>query len=495
MRKLIYTAIALLAFAACKNEFDGAEKPNQAPETQLIVDTIARAGGDRFTSQVRVQWWGTDQDGFVTAYEFRINGSAWEKTTKQDSVFTLIIPGNSDTFDFKFEVRSIDNKNLADESPAMLFFPVKNTAPSVSFYQSSAVPSRNPTFTFPAIRYTWTADDLDGVASLDSFVICFNDTTGPLTKIAPGIRDVLLVATNPTATISDCEIYLGSSQTPWTGKVSGLKLNDSNTLYIRAVDKVGSASTFKASAKIFVRKPSSDILIVNAIESQFTRPTIQNFYTTSFANATAKPYDVFMATDRVGNNYTQLSPDPFTQAMVFKFFKRIFWFTDNTEFTLGLLQKSSSQFFQGGGRMLLISSANDNLPADGAYLDFTPIKTFVPVTNTDAFVMQPNDSLIPTQAGWPVLTTPNFNTGIRPFELALDNVDFGYQVLYNGRITREKNGVSTPWTGISTLIAKRVRKSDNKTNFIISVLPLHQFNGQNNFDAFLNRAVNTELEF
>ena len=266
-------------------------------------------------------------------------------------------------------------------------------------------------------------------------------------------------------------------------------------LYIRAIDKVGATSPFAVTGKVYVRKPQSDILVVNAIESQFLRANIQNFYATSLNTVLAKPYDIMQATEQVASNYTELSPDPFAQAQVFKFFKRIFWFSDNTDFSLGLLQKSSGLFFADGGRMMVICAANDNLPTAPAYLDFTPIKNYLAVNSKDAFLMQQNDSIVPTQAGWPILTTPNFLTGIRPFELPLDNGDYKYEVLYNGLITNEKNSKISRWQGISTLISKRIRKSDNKTGFIICTVPLHQFNGLGNIDAFISKAVITELEF
>lgn len=493
--KYLFFLAAIAAFSACKKDFDGSEKPNQLPETYVVTDTIVRTGDNRFTSQVKIQWWGTDADGYIQGFEYRINDSAWQFTKKQDSTFLLIIPGNADTFDFKFEVRAIDNKNERDASPARLFYPVKNTSPTVGFYVPTSVPSRNPVRTFPALRFLWQANDLDGVASLDSFEICWNDTTGPKVKIPPAIRDVLLVGTNLSGTVTDCQIYLGSSQNPWGPTIGGLKLNDSNVLYIRAIDKVGAASPFAATAKVFVRKPTSDILVVNAIESQFTKATIQNFYTTSLNNTLGKPFDILQATERVANNYTELSADPFTQAQVFKFFKRVFWFSDNTDFSLGLLQKSSGLFFAAGGRIMVVTAANDNLPAAPAYLDFTPIKGYLPVSSTNSFLMQQNDSIVPKNAGWPILTTPNFLTGIRPFELQPDNIDYSFASLYDGLITNEKSGNISRWTGVSTLMAKRVRKADGKTDFVICTVPLHQFNGQSNFDAFVSQAVVTELEF
>jgi hypothetical protein len=493
--KYLYYLAAIAALAACKKGFEGAEKANTAPETYVVADTIVRQGDNRFTSQVEIKWWGTDGDGYIDGYEYRINDSAWKFTRRQDSTFLLIIPGNLDTFDFKFEVRAIDEKGLADPTPARIFYPVKNTSPTVNFYTPTAIPSRNPTRSFPALRFYWRADDLDGIASLDSFEICLNDTTGPKVKIPPAFRDLLLLGKDFSGTTTDCDIYLGSNQNISGITLSGLILDDSNTLFIRAIDKVGAASSFAASNKILVRKPKGKILLVNAIESQFQRATIQNFYTTAFEAVNNKDYDIMLATELVANNYSELSPDPFTQTQVFGFFDRIFWFSDNTDFSMSLLQKSSGLFFSNGGRILMVSAANDNIPEAPLYLDFTPISKFLPVTNNDAFLMQQNDSLIPVSGPWPILTTPNFLTGIRPFELPLDNNDFAYLPLYNGIITREMNSTISRWTGISTLAAKRVRKSDNNTNFIISVVPMHRFNAQNNFNAFLNEAVNTELEF
>lgn len=494
--RYILFMLAVSAFVAgCKKDFDGAEKANQPPETFVVADTIVRQGQDRFTSQVQIQWWGTDADGYVTGYEYSFDEVNWFFTKRQDSVFTLTLPGSSDTFDFKFSVRAIDNKSAKDETPAHIFYPVKNSAPTVGFYVPTGIPSRNPVRSFPALKFLWTADDKDGIISLDSFEIVWNDTTATATKIAPGIREVLLVGTNMAGAITDCDIYLGNSQQPSGRKIGGLRLDDTNRLYIRAIDKTGAKSPFAVSKTVFVKKPKSNILIVNAIESPFLRSNIQSFYATAFANVSAKTYDVLMATEKDGNNFTELSPDPFTQSLVFKFFTRIMWFGDNLEFSLGLLQKSSGPFFANGGRMLVINSANDAIPTDPAYLDFTPIKSFLPVSNNDAFLINQNDSLLPLNAGWPYLSTPDFLTGIRPFELQTDNVDYNYRALYNGKITHEKNSTISLWTGTSTLIAKRIRKGDNKTDFVVAIVPLHSFNRHNNFDSWLDMAVNAELEF
>ncbi len=493
--KYLYYIAAIAALTACKKGFEGAEKTNIAPETSVIADTISRAGNNRFASQVKIQWWGTDDDGYVAGFEYRINDSAWKFTRRQDSTFLLIIPNNRDTFDFKFEVRAIDNKGEADPSPARLFYPVKNTSPTVGFYSPTAVPSRNPTRSFPALRFFWRAEDLDGIASLDSFEICLNDTTGSKIKVPPAFRDFLIVGKDLSGTTTSCDVYLGNSKNPSGSPLSGLLLDDSNTLFIRAIDKVGATSPFSASNKIWVRKPKGKILLVNAVSSQFQRASIQNFYTTAFNAVNNNPYDIMMATELVANNYSELSPDPFTQSQIFKFFDHIFWFSDDTEFSMSLLQKSSGLFFNNDGRMLMISAANDNIPETPTYIDFTPVGKFLPVSNADAFLMQQNDSLVPLNIGWPILTTPNFLTGVRPYELPLSNVDFSFSPLYNGIITREKSSVISRWTGVSTLVSKRVRKSDNTTNFIISVVPLHLFNNANNFNAFLNEAVNTELKF
>lgn len=493
--KYLYYFAAIAALVACKKDFEGAEKANIAPETFVVSDTVIRVGNNRFASQVAIQWAGTDGDGYIEGFEYRINDSAWKFTRRQDSTFLLIIPNNQDTFDFKFEVRAIDNKGERDPSPAKLFYPVKNTSPTVSFYIPTAIPSRNPTKSFPALRFYWRADDLDGIASLDSFEVCLNDTNSPKIKIPPTFRDFLIVAKNLTGSSTNCDIYLGSSQNLSGLTINGLLLDDSNTLYIRAVDKVGSKSAFSAANKIFVRKPQSKILFVNAVSSQFQKATIQNFYTTSFNAVNTKPYDIMQATELIANNYSELSPDPFTQSKIFEFFDRIFWFSDNTEFSMSLLQKSSGLFFANDGRLLLIASANDNIPEAPLYLDFTPISKFIPVSTSDAFLMQQNDSLVPQSTGWPLLQTASFLTGIRPFDLPINNADFSFTPIYKGTITREKNSVTSKWTGVSTLAAARVRNIDNKTNFIISVVPIHQFNQNNNINSFIDKAVNTELEF
>lgn len=471
----------------------------------MLADTIVRTGENRFRTQVLVQWWGTDPDGFVTGYEVSTDSINWFFTTRQDSLFTLSLPAGKDTFDFPFYVRAIDHQGAKDPTPASLAYPVKNSAPDVRFIFASGTPgspSRNALRVFPVLRYNWEGSDPDGADNIDHYELFLNDTTATPYDVPANATAVTFTGRNLSGTTTDCNVFINNSTTALPLQAQGLKLNAWNVVYIRSVDKVNAKSAFKATPAVWVKKPVSDVLVVNAFINTFTKNTVQNFYLTQLVNAGVTAFDTLQATEQVASNYTELSPDPLTQSRVFALFKKILWFSDDADFSLSLAQKSTADFFSkdqsagNGGRLFMALTIASDIDPLANYLDFTPIRNLVspPAGSTFRFA---KDSLVtPHKSGWPVLKSTVILPSARPFEIpeAPSNL-YAYDTLYRASITQSSSQGANLWPGPSHVIARRVHIASGKSNFIISSLPFNLLNGNNNIGQFFQKALIDELNF
>lgn len=486
-----------MLITSCKKGFEGDKKSQALPETFMVVDTIYRTGPDRLTTRVEAHWWGNSAGGFVKAYEVSSdNGTSWTKTNSQDSVFLMTIPPGQDSSDVFILVRAIDQLDQKDPSPASTLFPIKNSAPEVKFIFSqvlAGIPSNNPVNVFPVIKYNIQAYDPDGEV-LQSFELYINDTNqNPY--IIPGTTTAFtLVAENPKSDSSKCLVYLGTSTKAQSDLSPYLRLGNSNTIYIRAVDKALSKSGFIGAPRIWVKKVKSDILLINAYNSSKT--FVQNFYCQRLVAAGITNFDTLQATEIIDNNYTQLQPDFLTQSRTFAMFKKILWFSDDASFSLSLGQRSTSSFFDNGGKMFMAVSINSSFDPLSNFLDWTPIKSLVNPAVGSVFRVNINAEVPAIKLNWPTLKSTAIIASARPFEIPSETNDIGYDSLYSGGIIESKSGQSpAAWTGISTVIARRFTKSDNKSNFIISSIPLERFNGKNNIDSLFKQVFINELGF
>jgi hypothetical protein len=494
VKKAMIYGLILFAIQACKGGFKGKTSGNQAPETHVVTDTILRSGDNRFISQVKITWWGDDKDGYVKGYEFSFDGSAWVFTTKQDSLFTLQLPSGKDSADFRFQVRAIDNLDLRDPTPAALSYPLKNSPPQCSIFipsGSAQFPSKNTQRTFPAFKFYWTGSDPDGSDNLDHFELFLNDTTGAPYIVASTITQAAFVAKDLLTNSPDCEVYSSTNQ-KLPSFIRGLKLNDYNILYVRAVDKVGSKSPLAASYAIYCKKPLNKLLVVNA-SYPFT-PAKLNFFHTGMSNVGLGVYDTLNAFRLNNNNFDELSPDFFTQNKALKFFDKMVWFSENDSVSLAIAQRSLGEFLANSGRIFMMVNFSQFFYENSALLDFTPVKELVPDTQ-GIFRMNNNALMIPLINGYPVLRSTSIISSARPFLKAIDNGSSVFRDVYTGELL-----VSTPngpvnWTGPSVVCAKREDAATHQANFIFTSMPLDKMNGNNNIDSLFRKAMVEELGF
>ena len=474
--------LAIVLFAgACKTEITGEMKGNITPETYTVVDTILRAGPDRLNSEVQIRWWGDDPDGFVTGFEFSFDNTNWTFTTKNDSTFILSPPPGKDTLDFTFYVRAIDNENIKDPTPAQLTYPIKNSPPSVQFVSGAF----NPVRTFPVIKFYFEGSDPDGIDNLQRYEIVWNDTARAPFTIPATASSATFVAEDVDADSSAVKVYINNNTTAENGLMAGLMLNSDNVLYIRAIDNSEATSTWKASYSIYVKKVSSNILLVNGNTS--ASASIESFYLQQLATQGFTNVDTLRIFEQVGGQSTQQAPDNLTQSRIFALFESIIWFSNSAQKSLPLAQKTTGNFFSQGGKLLMAVYISSSFDEQSQFLDFTPIQSLVNPKDT-TLLLDNGAQILPQISGWPVLKSTTIVGIVKPM-----NLDIGSQALYDAELLARDDVTSNigPWTGNSTVVA--LRKSGGQTNFIISTLELEKLNGNNNIDDFFNKVLKQEF--
>ncbi len=499
----VYTLLVVLmgvfVFNACKKGFDGTPKAIDLPETYMVVDSIYRSGPNRLATRVQAHWWGSSANGIIKYYEVSLNnGATWFSTTSQDSLFLLEIPSGTDSADALVMVRAVDQLGQKDPSPASTLFPIKNSPPVAAFAYAvfqSGIATRNIENTFPVLKFNVTGSDPDGDL-LQAFELYINDTNSLPVLIPGNSLAFTLVSQQPRADSAVCDIYLGNSSQKHTATIGFLRQGAFNTIYIRAVDKAFSKSPFIASRQVWVKKVSSDLLLINAYNN--SKLLVQNFYCKKLNAVGINAFDTLQASEIINDNYTQLQPDFLTQSRTFSLFKKIVWFSDDAESSLSMGQRTTAPFFDAGGKLFMAVTFSSSYNAFSNYLDWTPIKSLVNAPTGSVFRIGMNTDIAAVKPEWPTLNSTQVISSARPFTIPESNAsDIAFDSLYASGIIESKPApqLAAEWKGGSVTIARRFKPSSQKSNFIISSIPLERMNGKNNTDSLFQKIFIEQLEF
>jgi hypothetical protein len=535
--RLLWLLAVPVVLAACDSGFSGEQGANLPPETELAVraadltevlsDTVAVPGdtlvmgGDttivdefivdtlRFTSLVRVNWSGTDPDGFVEAYEIRFYDArdtigdevGWARTTRRDSLVLLPIPPGSPTANVAFEVRSIDNEGAVDPTPARTIFPVRNTPPELRFIRAEVPPDT----TWPAASFAFVAEDIDGEANLEAIEIALNDTTAGFVRLSAETDFVTLVAADPSAPVTEARLLLGRSGVPTEFVLPGFLTNAQNTVYVRAVD----AADFRSETAIYpdpdpdaeerwyVQRVTSPTLLVNDYRKSRNYLILPYHREILDAYAGEGNYDEWYLVEPVQEGSSVVlefsenlptNPDPVLRETL-RFWDAIYWVSNNaTNRSVGnnlpLISNFLDAFFDDGGRLFvnvpieLPSEPEDNLGNEAfAVLPLAGLLDFGPGSEFEEYEQDMElsigaevtaDQPLPTGNTLPTLETT------RTIPLFSYPVGTGSRSVYVGDLTAElETGEETLWPGPSTLASLR---DDNRVALL--ALPLvREFNG------------------
>lgn len=434
----------------------GSLKSNRAPDSKIALESINLEGQARLNSVVRLSWFGTDRDGYITGYEISFDNQNWQYTTSQDSTFRFTIPAGSDTVDIDFYVRAIDDKGSTDPTPAYLRIPLKNSIPEASF----------DTDNFPydtaisVVTYRWFSSDPDGDETIVSAEMKWND--GDWYEIDPQQPLVTFVA--DTTSAGTATVYYGNNPFAETNQINGYRLDDDNTLYLRVRDIAEAYSPVDTSESVYIKKPSSELLVISGQPtsvSQVYRPLLNNL---------GLNYD-FLDFGANGGEFQPKFWSPTFRLLLMQY-EKAFVYTDASLFNNAATGQNSMlltfmaqgvQQFTDAGRKLLVSttfaSTSDLSSIRGIY----PVEDIV-ISNGQVRIT--NDSAIYPVIGsqYPTLQPQNILIGIYPIVKTADAEAF-----YRAQLTKISG-----WTG-DNLVGVR-RKFNGNVNHVFFGVGLYQFN-------------------
>jgi len=335
---LLAAAVLAAAAAGCGHltgKLTGTRHANQAPHTVLFVNGPV----DTVNHIVHLYWFGTDPDGDVTGFEWKLLNprspadTAWHFTTLTDSIFT--VRADSGYADTRFTVRAIDDAGARDPDPPVQRFEFSNQAPTVRLIQR---PNATDT-TFASVSVTWSANDPDGDLSKLTYLVWLDGN-----ELTPEITTAQAF-TMPSARFEDNNVLR-----PGTRK-----------LFVRAIDDGGRAGPAD-SVQWIVRRPVTGARARLLIVDDCPRTNSANLrFDTLYSNSAAR---VGLSADQ----YAILRLDitqPFRTAkdfeQTFKLFETVVWYRGNEVSFSTLLRTAEdgiAAYLDAGGRFYL----------DGLYL-------------------------------------------------------------------------------------------------------------------------------
>ncbi len=438
---------------------------NGLPDTFISYEAINLSGQNRLNSSVRLSWYGTDADGFVEAYELSLDNQNWTYTELQDSVFLFDIPVGQDSADISFFVRAIDNDGNVDQTPAFLNVPLINTPPDAAFLDD-----RGPSDTaFIAATFFWNASDPDGNSTLKAVEMKIND--GDWVEIDRSQNLItFLPDTSVQSGLANSAVYYGNSTAASNLTIAGMRINDSNRIFIRSIDIADAVSDIDTSESFYFRAKASGVntLWISGHNSSTTAEY------RGYLQSNAINYDFLNYGFNQGANLPNYF-DP-TVRLIFDQYNKAFINIPSTNFRnsvtgeekplLDYLAPIIQRFTDNGGKYFLttqLTTTQDLSESRSVY----PIDDIVVTTVPGSQVRIVSDSALVSLVDtvrFPNLQPTNVEFGVVPMVSSADAQDF-----YRAQLTKIRG-----WNGSSDLVAA-VRRRNNKISQVFFCMELHRF--------------------
>ena len=483
-RLVALCGLALLATAVgCDAGFEGQTAANRAPDTELAIRDISLVdnfeGRPGLTSTVTVSWSGTDPDGYVAAFDIRFFSSdsldfydqaanaerGWTRTARRDTTVLLPIPAGQPAANVAFEVRAVDNEDAVDPEPARTVFPIRNSPPTATLSGIDLPPDT----TWPVLSFELGADDPDGFVDVTGLDVSFNDSTS-FVRLPAETEFVTFVATEPGASESPAEVFLGRALVPTGITVPGLRLDAENVLFVRSADRTDTTSTLlrypdpdlDPDASLYVKRVTSRVLLVNDYRSA-TAATVLPFHRETLGGYVGAfdEWDLSSPSQdgsSVNTSYSDNIPtsaDP-TLGRTLQLWDYIYWVSKRATNrvrgnNLPLAATVFDGFFDDGGRLFV--NVPIDIPTDeatsgaNAAISLLPTSNFVvPPVATDEFRLTSSSRIEPvaqvpgTGRTLPPLRAARLLREARPYEVGAGTVP-----LYRASFTLSSTG--QVWTG------------------------------------------------
>ncbi|MFB6306753.1 MAG: hypothetical protein ABEH43_07165 [Flavobacteriales bacterium] len=461
-------------FFSCNN---GNKNENNPPDTSIIVDEINLTGDNRLKSEVTLNWFGTDKDGYVTAYEFSFDKKNWKKTRKTDSTFLFTITSGSNTQDVDFWVRSIDNDQDKDPNPDHLKIPIKNTPPDANFI-SDQMPFDTVN---SAVTLSWKLSDVDGQDNLKTAFIKVNN--GSWYEV--DINESVLTLTPESPSVAGTQkanVYY-ETNAPEAEKMEGLNVGDTNIFYIKAEDRANSESKVDTSKSIYIKKKSGDLLLVGADKNS----NVDSYYKNTLDNVYSNNYDFVDFEKNNGERQPKFwNQNFFLQISLYD--KLVFYSGQNTttgegELIIEAAVSSLQRYFDNNGKALITTSFPGSFNNNSNVFQRLPMDS---ISSSEGQARLHSDSTLYAQfpGEHPDLDASDFVLDLKPFYPTADA-----DVIYKTPPIK-KNG----WTGPENMAARRKKNGNTVQVFFSMKLYKLQGNGTAN-DNFFDRILNNEFNW
>lgn len=472
----ILTGLLLLAILSGCNKGD--KDPNLEPDTRISLEKINLFGEDRLNSIVTLNWFGSDKDGYVLGYELSFDGENWDFVTDRDSTFIFSIQAGSDTVDISFYVRAVDNEQSRDQTPAFLSIPLKNTPPTVTF-DPNLLP---PDTVNSVISLSWTANDLDGLETIDSTLIRVNGGAWyPLTKDA---KFLSLIPENPdVAGSGNAKVYYGGNA-PEANLLSGIIVNDTNRIEVKVVDIAGTSSQIASVGPFYIKIKTSDLLVIGA------NPSAPAGFYGSILNAEyTNGFDFIDYVVNTGENQPRFWNPTFK--LLLSLYDKVFIYTDQSTFVdaqtnqsqliLEFAASALQEYLNDGGKALITASFPAGLTNTSSVFQTMPMDSLS--SSTGQATLSIDTTVVAQEPEYGDLRTSEFVLGLDPFYPTADA-----EVIFTASLTA--NG---GWTGPTNVGARR--KLNTNINLVFFSVELHKLNNDplaltNLFDQILNNDFN-----
>ena len=465
-----FVLLLFLSFIGCKK---GDLLPNAAPDTFISLESINLTGDNRLNSTVNLTWFGTDIDGYIQYYEYKINDGEWQRTTVQDSTFLFDINPDSDSTDINFYVRAVDNENQPDPTEAYLKVPLKNSQPEILF-EAATLPIDTTNL---VITFRYRANPPDGDNTLKKVFLRAND--GDWTEIDLNQKLVSVIPQDVTQTgIGEAHIYYGLSLTS-AASLNGFVNGGANILQLKVVDIANAESKVDSAAVIYVKPQTSDLLVVSG-HNEGIAQTYRELISTAYGNA-----DYVNFAGNNGQNQPRFW-DPSFRLLALNYDK-VFFHTNEATFTNPLTGADGKMLDFAAPIIQKLIDNKKKVFVTTALATGVDLSTMGGVLSIDslssakgqAFFTSDSFAVSPIN-GYTNLQPNSFLLATDPFYPALDA-----EVLYNAQLTP-----SGGWTGPSVVAIQR-KNEQNKVNLVVFTVEFHRLNKlKSNQEQVLSKILN-----
>ncbi len=495
---LLFPLLILVGIISCSE--DKGSNPlngNQPPNTGLFLYPDSTITPQQ--TRLKVHWWGDDPDGVVIGYYFTWDNTHWTFTPSNDSLFALKI-GAKDTI-YTFRVSAVDyegngkydsqvlqngidfgpepfiDKNgngtydegeyyydvgLIDPTPASFNFPLKNTAPTISWSELSFLPDTS----YPVMSFGWNADDIDGVESIIKINIALNDTNNEsnIISLDGSVRTITLRRNDFSVSSPSMQILIeGQENNVNSELLPGLLLDANNVVYVQAEDISGAKSPFislpDSNKTWYVKKPLGKLIVIDDYATTDNSP---EFYSAIFDSiGLSGKYNVY-------DIHKQEPPyKNITFLETIKLFDYAFWYTDNNP-SLDLAAFSVNKYITTGGKIAFSMQFPQVLDAE-------LVQSFVPIISDSLSIRQ---SLLPN-----TIVSSDTTDSSYP-ELKITSTIFRVKAFYLNELATNPiyyypNDELKGFAGFT---------SSAKNEFLIS-LPLDKCNGNGTVKGLLSKVL------